>query len=271
MSIFYGPVLSRRFGYSLGIDLIPYKYCSYDCIYCQLGKTTNKIIERKKYIDIKVKEFLKELREILISNKKINYITFAGSGEPTLSKEIGEIIGIIKENSEIPVAVLTNSSLLNDNEVINSIKNANLIKISLDAPNEEIFKKINCPHDKIEFNRTLDGLELLLNNYRGNIFIEIMLIKGINDSLEVAVKFRKIIDRIFNGKNNLIKIHLNTPVRPAQNNNILIPDKMRLLEIKKILGEKVELINDINIENENKYRYETYIDNIIIYIKFFNF
>lgn len=242
MSMIYGPVLSRRFGYSLGIDIIPFKICTYDCIYCQLGKTTNKTTERKKYINIDMGVFLKSLKSVIKDVRKIDYITFSGSGEPTLNTDIGILINKIKQLTSIPVIVLTNGSLLYRKGVIESIKDADLIKVSLDATDEVCFRGINKPSPSITFKKILNGLKLLLNNFNGKIWLEVMVIKNINDSIEQAGQFKKVIDYIDKIGKGIDKVHLNTPIRPSEPGEVLIPDSLRLKEIKDILGKKAEII-----------------------------
>ena len=253
-SIIYGPVLSRRFGYSLGIDIIPYKICTYDCIYCQLGKTTNKTVERKRYIKVNIKNFLENLKDVVGSNKKINYITFSGLGEPTLNSDIGVLIGRVKEITNIPVAVLTGGGLLYKEDVVNDIKNADLVKVSLDAPNDKILKKINRPHHNINFQNNLDGLKQLLGSFNGKVWLEIMLVKGLNDGIDEANEFKNIINDINIIGNGIEKIHLNTSVRPTGGKNVLIPDSKRLLKIREILGKKTEIIQYSKVELQTKHR-----------------
>jgi len=253
-SIIYGPVLSRRFGYSLGIDIIPYKICTYDCIYCQLGKTTNKTVERKRYIKVNIKKFLGNLKDVVNSNKRIDYITFSGLGEPTLNSDIGMLIGRVKEITNIPVAVLTGGGLLYKEDVVNDIKNADLIKVSLDAPNDKILKKINRPHHNINFQNNLDGLKQLLGSFNGKVWLEIMLVKGLNDGIDEANEFKNIINDINIIGNGIEKIHLNTSVRPTGGKNVLIPDSKRLLKIREILGKKTEIIQYSKVELQTKHR-----------------
>jgi wyosine [tRNA(Phe)-imidazoG37] synthetase (radical SAM superfamily) len=249
--IFYGPLLSRRFGYSLGIDIIPFKICSYDCIYCQLGKTTCKTIERRKYKNINSVNFKKDLKNIIDENLNINYITLAGLGEPTLNSQIGQLIYWVKEVTEIPVLILTNGSLLHSTEVINEIKEADLIKVSFDAADEQIFKKINNPFSEIKFNMVLDGLGKLISNYNGKIWLEIMLIKGVNDSVGMAEKFKSVISLI--DKNKIIeKIQVNTPIRPSGAEDVSIPDEENLKYFEKQFGEKIETIKDLKLAYEDE-------------------
>ncbi len=247
--MFYGPVLSRRFGYSLGIDLIPFKVCVYDCIYCQLGRTTNKTIKRKKYVDIDFKEFEEELIRRINESPCLNYITFSGSGEPTLNSDIKKLIDIIKKNSDIPVVVLTSGGTLGTSGVIDDIKGADLIKISLDAPDKRLLKKINRPCKEVSFEKNISGLKKLLDNFSGDIWLEIMILEGINDDLGSAYMFKNIIEYLGRGIKN---IHLNTAVRPSAENYLRLPRTERMEEIKKILGDKARIIEKVNSKRYNR-------------------
>ncbi len=243
-SLFYGPVVSRRFGYSLGIDLMSYKVCSFDCIYCQLGKTTTKTIERKRYKEINLNSFIPELEENIKKDQRINYITFSGSGEPTLNSDIGILINNVKKVTDIPVAVLTNGSILYKEDVRNDLNNADLIKISLDACSESILKKINMPYRDIDFINLTNGIKLLAANFKGRIWLEIMLLKGVNDDLNAAIEFKKVLN-----DNSLMDkieiIHINTSVRPSGFKEVYIPSSNNIQSFIDILGEKAEAINQI--------------------------
>lgn len=236
MEYFYGPVPSRRLGFSLGVDLTPKKTCSFNCIYCQLQIVTKPRIKRSFFIDFK--KFKDEFRAVLNKNPRIDYITLSGSGEPTLHKDLGKIIKTIKEISDYkyPVAVITNASLLQRKKVRDELKEADLIIPSLDAPSAEIFKKINRPHPKVNFYKIKKGCVELRREFKGKIWLEIMLLKGINDSLESAHKFRKIIKRI---KPN--KVQLNLPVRPSTE-EVLVPDLKQMEKVKNIIGQEVEVV-----------------------------
>ena len=243
-SYFYGPVLSRRFGYSLGVDIIPYKICSYDCIYCQLGSTTKRTTDRKSYIRINADQFKRSLGSVIENNEKIDYITFSGSGEPTLSKDLGILIDKVKEVSGIPVAVLTNGSLLYRGDVIDDICKADLLKVSLDAYDQKSLEAINRPHPGIKFTHLSRGLSMLMDHFKGRIWLEIMLIKDMNDSVDAACKFEALINSFPETDAYLEKIHLNTPVRPTETGGLHIPDSEDLEKIRKILGKKAEVIAD---------------------------
>jgi len=247
--LFYGPVLSRRFGYSLGIDLVPFKVCIYDCIYCQLGRTTNKTIERKKYMDIDFEDFETELIKRIKDCPYLDYITFSGSGEPTLNSDISKLIDIIKKNSDIPVVVLTSGGTLGFDGIIDDIKGADLIKVSLDAPDNRLLKKINRPCGEVSFDKNISGLKKLLNDFIGDIWLEIMILEGINDDLDSAYMFKHIIEDLGEG---IKKIHLNTSVRPSGESYIRLPKPERLKEIKDILGSKAKIIRKVSYKKYNR-------------------
>ena len=239
MKYIYGPVKSRRLGRSLGISLTPYKVCSFDCVYCQLGHTTQKTIQRKEYV--KIEDILRELKELLRGVKPIKrnlaYITFSGFGEPALNSGIGFLIKKIKEFTDVPVAVLTNSSFVSDKKSRKQLLGADLVVPSLDAVTEDVFKKIDRPVSSIKIKGIIKGLICFRKEYKGRIYLEIMLVKGINDSLKYAKKFKKIIDLI-----RPDAVQLNTPVRNTAEGWVRAPKRERLLKIRKILGENCQIV-----------------------------
>ncbi|MEA3312598.1 MAG: radical SAM protein, partial [candidate division WOR-3 bacterium] len=155
MACTYGPVASRRLGLSLGVDILPYKTCTLDCIYCQLGRTSNLAVERNSFLPRE--EILAEVVKVAAQTNPA-YVTFSGSGEPTLNSDIGWLIREIKSKSGRPVAVLTNSSLLWMPDVRDEIKPADLVVPSLDAGTEEVWRKVNRPHPDLEFDKIIEGL-----------------------------------------------------------------------------------------------------------------
>ncbi len=238
MKYLYGPVKSRRLGNSLGISLTPYKTCDFDCIYCQLGRTNNLTVERKEYIEIN--RIIDEFRSWLESRKDaiqdLEYITLSGSGEPTLNSRLGELIAEIKKLTTLKVAVLTNASLLSDAEVRRQLLGADLIVPSLDAVTQILFAKIDRPHPSINIENVINGLIALRREFRGKIWLEVMLVKGINDDIRHIRKLKEVIERI-----NPDKVQLNSPVRTTADAGVLPVAKSKLKKIKEILGEKVEL------------------------------
>lgn len=235
----FGPVPSRRLGRSLGIDIIPVKTCSYDCIYCQVSLTTCKTIERKEYVP--VAEILRELEQKLIETETPDYITLSGSGEPTLHSKIGDVITGIKKISKVPVAILTNGSLLFMPEVRKDLLNADLVIPSLDAGDEILFHKVNRPHPEITFDRMIRGLTLFREEYQGPIWLEVFLLEGFSDTEKEAKKIARWIPQI-----KPDRIQLNTAVRPtAQVFARAVPEE-KLRNLAKIFGPKSEMIADFS-------------------------
>jgi len=232
----YGPVPSRRLGRSLGVDLIPKKICTYDCIYCQIGRTTLRTIERKEYVPAST--ILRDVKEALQKwGDKIDYIAISGSGEPTLNSAIGEVIQGIKKLTTIPVAVITNSSLLHLEEVRQALRAADLIMPSLDAVTPSVFQTINRPHPSLEIEQIIEGLATFRKEYKGRIWLEILLCRGVNDSAEEIEKMQEAIRSI-----RPDKVQLNTVVRPGAEDYAaaLSPDRME--QIKRSLGAGAEII-----------------------------
>jgi len=231
----YGPVPSRRLGFSLGIDIIPFKTCTLDCIYCQLGPTTRKTIRRKEYFSSE--EILAQIKMKLASGQRIDYITFSGSGEPTLNTSIGKLIKEIKKITAIPVAVLTNSTLLSRKSVRNALLSADFIVPSLDGVTQEVFVHINRPHPSLKAEEIIEGLKKFRQEFHGSILLEIMLVKGINDSPVHIQKLKKVISDI-----KPKRIQLNTVIRPPAEKFACSLNLVELKKINKILGEKAEII-----------------------------
>lgn len=239
MKYIYGPVKSRRLGLSLGISLTPYKICSFDCVYCQLGKTTYRTSERKEYLN--TEEVIGELKSWFLNNpdeaKNLNYVTLSGSGEPTLNIKIDSVIARLKEIANVPVAIITNASLLGDKPVRQALLGADLVVPSLDAVSPRIFQDIDRPEAGISIAGIIEGLVNLRREFRGKVWLEIMLVKGINDDLRHIKKLKEAVERI-----NPDKIQLNSPVRTTAEPNISAVDKRKLEKIKEILGDKCEVI-----------------------------
>ena len=240
-SLIYGPVPSRRLGISLGVDIVPYKNCSYDCIYCQLGKTTHHTIKRKSFVS--VDSVMDQIKEVIDQNSDIDYITFSGSGEPTLNSDIGEMIRRAKRLSQIPVAVLTNGSLLWQREVREDLSPADLVVPSLDAVSEKVFRKVNGPVKGLNVKRVLLGIKEFCDEFAGKVYLEIMLVKGINDSEEEIGRINR-----FVGQLNADKIQLNTVVRPPADPEAKPADPQELLKIKGLFDPSlpVETVADFD-------------------------
>jgi wyosine [tRNA(Phe)-imidazoG37] synthetase (radical SAM superfamily) len=233
----YGPVPSRRLGFSLGVDILPYKTCSFDCVYCQLGKTAQKTWRRGRFIP--TYEILAQIRRAVRSGRRIDHITFSGSGEPTLNVEIGRLIREIKKVTSTPVAVLTNSSLLSRKSVRQALRAADVVVPSLDAATAAGFRRVNRPHPSIRVGNIIGGLERFRREFKGQIWLEIMLVKGVNDSPSDIQALKRVIDRI-----NPDKVQLNTVVRPPAEKWAEPLGPKALENIKKELGGQAEVVVD---------------------------
>ena len=233
----YGPVPSRRLGRSLGVDIVPFKTCTLDCIYCQLGKTTRHTLQRKEYVP--VDDILSELKIALDAGVEADYITIGGSGEPTLHSGIGRLIEGIKKLTPIPVAILTNGTLFYLPEVRADCASADVILPSLDAGDQQTFEKINRPYDQITFERLVDGLRALRREYRGQIWLEVFFIEHFNTGNGQIAKLAEAIKRI--GPD---KVHLNTAVRPTAEPDVVKVPPEKLEEMARRLGPNCEVIAD---------------------------
>jgi len=248
--LIYGPVPSRRLGRSLGVDLVPYKVCSYDCIYCQLGKTTEKRIGRRPYVsvDTVLEQFHRRLKDGLYAD----YVTLGGSGEPTLNADIGEIISALKGRSDIPVAVLTNSSLLWESDVRDALLQADVVLPSLDAYDARTFERINRPHEDIAFETMLEGLIRFCQSYGGRIWLEIFALKGVNADPAGAERFRELVSQI-----SPDKVHVNTAVRPTCEPDVRRPEDEDLVRFCRALGDQAEVIVPFQGDRRNEERFVT--------------
>lgn len=226
---------SRRLGRSLGIDLVPFKTCTYDCVYCQLGRTTDKTVELKEYIP--VVGVLEELDRKLAEGDKPDFITLAGSGEPTLYSGLGRLIQGIKAVTRIPVAVITNGSLLWDSRVADSLLDADLVIPSLDAGDRGMFQRINRPHPMIDFDRMVAGLAAFGERFRRKMWLEVMLLEGLNDDEEQVAKIAEIADSI-----NPERVQLNTAVRPPAEDYVHPVAAGRLRKLGDLFPLPVDII-----------------------------
>jgi wyosine [tRNA(Phe)-imidazoG37] synthetase (radical SAM superfamily) len=231
----YGPVPSRRLGYSLGVDLLPFKTCTLNCIYCQLGHTRKKTIRRESFFS--ETQILKEIKDYLKTGVRADFITFSGSGEPTLNRSIGRLIRKIKKITGLPVAVLTNSTLLSRPEVRQDLLAADVVVPSLDGATQKVFERINRPHTYLKAEKIIEGLVKFRQEFKGQIWLEVMLVDGVNDSPAHLKKIKEAIKKI-----NPDKIHLNTVVRPPAEDAARPLSPQELNKIKDYLGAKAEVV-----------------------------
>ena len=236
-SFVYGPVPSRRLGRSLGINIIPFKTCTLDCFYCQCGKTTVKTIERCSFFP--VRDILAAVRSAVRPSPP-DFLTFSGEGEPTLNRDIGRIIRRLKREFSIPVAVITNSTLLTDPQVRRDLYAADLVIPSLDAADQHDFARVDRNHRDLSAKDIVEGLKRFRRGYRGRIWLEIMLVKGVNDSVEHVVALRKAAWEI-----KPDRVQLNTVVRPPAEKFARPMSHDDLEQIQCLFGPNTDIIGEV--------------------------
>ncbi len=231
----YGPVPSRRLGFSLGVDVLPFKTCTLDCIYCQLGRTPRTTVRRRRRFPPEA--VLAQVRKALRSGPRIDAVTFSGSGEPTLNRDLGRLIRAIKKLTRIPVVVLTNGTLLARKDVRDDLAAADIVVPSLDAATAALFRKVNRPHASLRAAEVLDGIAAFRETFPGQIWLEIMLVKGVNDSPAHLRALKRAAERI-----RPDRIHLNTVVRPPAEARAKPLGLSELAKVRRLFGPHAEVI-----------------------------
>lgn len=233
----FGPVPSRRLGFSLGVDLIPRKYCSFDCIYCQLGPTAQTHRERQSFYDpaLVVEQVVERVRE----GGRIDCVSLSGSGEPTLNSDIGWVIRTLKDRISLPVAVITNGSLLSREDVRKDLMRADIVLPSLDAASETVYRQVNRPHESLGFASVVEGLDAFCREYRGRVWLEVMLIDNVNNDAQHIEMFKTILDGL-----PVEKIQLNTVARPPAERTARPVSRAGLLSVARFFGSRTEVIAD---------------------------
>lgn len=231
----YGPVPSRRLGRTLGIDPVLSKTCSYDCIYCQVGRTTERTLERAIYVP--VEEILEELGRALAEGVAADYIVIAGSGEPTLHSELGEIIRGIRDLSNLPVVVITNGSLLWQRDVRDDLMGADIVMPSLDAGDSQTFHYVNRPHGDLDFDRIVDGIATFTKEFGGEVWLEVFLLAGVT-SIEAEIrKIAALVDRI-----GPARTQINTATRPTAEDFAYAVSRERIEDLATLIPGIVEVV-----------------------------
>lgn len=238
MKYVFGPVPSRRLGQSLGIDTIPLKTCNWNCVYCQLGRTKPVTNERKDYFP--PDEIASEVKAALQAHPpgEIDWVTFVGSGEPLLHASTGWLIRQVKQMTELPVAVITNGSLLYLPEVRQELAAADAVLPTLDSGTEELYHRINRPHPEITFNRLVEGLIAFRESYQGKLWVEVMLVQGMNDGPETLREIAGVLKRV-----RPDAVHINLPTRPPAETWVLPPTDESLMQALAILGTVAEVVH----------------------------
>lgn len=233
----FGPVPSRRLGRSLGVDLVPYKVCSLDCVYCQVGRTTDKTLDRREFVPVEV--LVDEVVELLRGCPRPDYITLAGSGEPTLYRDLGILIDRLHAATDVPVALLTNGTLFWKPDVREASARADLVLPSLDAGDQAAFERINRPAEGLTFNRLMEGLIAFRDAFDGEIWLEVFLVRGLNDSPEQIERIAGQAARI-----RPDRIQLNTAVRPTADPEVAALNAAALESLADRFTPRAEVIAD---------------------------
>ncbi len=235
----FGPVPSRRLGNSLGINNIPYKTCTYSCVYCQLGRTTNLTIERKTYSA--PEKIIREIEYIMRKPVRIDYITFVPDGEPTLDKNLGKTAGMIKDKVSVPLAILTNGSLVWREDVHNELMLFDVVSLKIDGLGD-VWRKINRPHPRLSIDTIVDAMIDFSSTYGGKILTETMLIHDLNTKPDILMGLASIVGRI-----RPHKAYLSIPIRPPAEPWVKPPTEEEIVMAYRIFAdrlgeEKVELL-----------------------------
>jgi wyosine [tRNA(Phe)-imidazoG37] synthetase (radical SAM superfamily) len=238
MKYVYGPVPSRRLGQSLGIDLIPLKTCNWNCVYCQLGRTVPLVNERIDYFP--PQEILDQAEEALATHEpsEIDWVTFVGSGEPTLHASVGWLIRQVKVVTDLPIAVITNGALLYLPEVRAALSAADAVMPSLDAGTPDLYRKINRPHPDITFERLVEGLIAFRGEYQGRLWPEVMLVGGLNDT-EQALRDIASVLRLIQPD----QVHISLPTRPPVETWVQPPDEEALMRAQSLFGDVARVVS----------------------------
>ena len=227
----FGPVPSRRLGRSLGVDLIPFKTCTMDCTYCQLGETPCAVSERGDYVPIQ--DVLAELERWRTTDGQADHITLAGSGEPTLHTRFGEVLRWVKDNTDIPSVLLTNGSLLHLPEVRTAAALADKVKVTLSAWDEASFRQIHRPAQDVTFDLLVEGERVFRREYTGELSVEVFIVDGVNSDVSNVRKIAAIAETL-----NPDRIDLNTAVRPPADSGVHAATPEQLAELAKLFGPK---------------------------------
>ncbi|MBN2471876.1 MAG: radical SAM protein, partial [Anaerolineae bacterium] len=240
MKYVYGPVPSRRLGQSLGVDTIPLKTCNWNCIYCQLGRTQPLVHGREDYCP--PGDILAEVQAALDAHQpgEIDWVTFVGSGEPTLHASIGWLIARVKALTELPVAVITNGSLLYLPDLRRELAVADAVLPSLDAGTPQLYRQINRPHPEATFERLVGGLIDFRQEYTGRLWVEVMLLRGLNDTEEALQAIASVLRQV--GPD---EIHISLPSRPPAETWVKPPDEEGLMRALAILGEVAHVLHPV--------------------------
>ncbi|WP_189910996.1 radical SAM protein [Clostridium cochlearium] len=246
----YGPIPSRRLGLSLGVSPIPKKFCNYSCIYCQIGVTHNLTNTRREFFPLE--DIINEFKRYISSDKNFDVVSIVGEGEPTLYSKLGELIISLKKLTDKPIAVITNTGLLYDKNVQEELLNADIVLPSMDFFSQESFKSLHRPYGRLDFQKSYNGLVEFSKKFKGELWLEVMLIEDINSSKEDLLKLKELIKNI-----NYSKIYINTAVRPPAESWVKPASKETIdFAVELLDGISIDNLSDGNFISEIKDNYE---------------
>ncbi|MCW8796318.1 MAG: radical SAM protein [Chlorobium sp.] len=234
----FGPVSSKRLGQSLGVDVLPPKSCTWNCIYCQLGKTGEYVTERREFYPRE--EILEEIRQAVEDSAAVDWITFVGSGETTLYKGIGWLIRETRKVTSIPIAVITNGSLLSEEDVREELLEADAVLPSLNAGSPELFDRIDRPCPGFTYERHIEGLVEFRKVYRGMLWVEVMLIAGVNDTAEALQDIASALEKV-----RPDTVHLVLPTRPSTESDVRLPAEEGLARARLVLSQVATVVHPV--------------------------
>ena len=237
----FGPVPSRRLGRSLGLDIVPRKVCTLDCVYCQVGRTTDLTVRRGDFVPVAA--VLAEVAAAIARGPRPDYVTISGSGEPTLNVRLGEIVAGLRKITDVPVAIITNGTLLGEPDVRRDCAGADLVVPSLDAGDEATYQRINRPTRGLTLAALVDGLAAFRQEFSGQYWLEVFVVAEVNDSPEQVAKMQALVERI-----NPDRVQVNTATRPTADAEVAAVPATRLAEIARELGPKAEVIADFKTQ-----------------------
>ncbi|MEL5864071.1 radical SAM protein [Clostridium cochlearium] len=246
----YGPIPSRRLGLSLGVSPIPKKFCNYSCVYCQIGVTHNLTNTRREFFPLE--DIINEFKRYISSDKNFDVVSIVGEGEPTLYNKLGELIISLKKLTDKPIAVITNTGLLYDKNVQEELLNADIVLPSMDFFSQESFKSLHRPYGRLDFQKSYNGLVEFSKKFKGELWLEVMLIEDINSSKEDLLKLKELIKNI-----NYSKIYINTAVRPPAESWVKPASKETIdFAVELLDGISIDNLSDGNFISEIKDNYE---------------
>lgn len=247
--IAYGPVPSRRLGFSIGINHIPPKYCPYSCIYCQVGRTDHLIITPRQFLSVEeiVGSVEQKIHDAQHQGQRIDYLTFVPDGEPTLDINLGKEIEALKSFG-YPIAVITNATLIDQPDVRQALNKADWVSLKIDSVVEEIWHKVNRPNRKLKLDHILQGMLAFARDFSGELVTETLLVAGLNDDLDSTAKLAEFLSEL-----KPRKAYLSIPIRPPAENKVFPPDQNRLNQIRDVLSKSVPNVICLFEAEENQF------------------